>query len=51
VPTDKDSIIESEGIKFVVEKELAKSVRGIIVDYRMVASDKKLIVRPLSYSH
>lgn len=51
VPTDNDSIIESEGIKFVVEKELAKSVRGIIVDYRMVASDKKLIVRPLSYSH
>jgi Fe-S cluster assembly iron-binding protein IscA len=50
VPTDNDSIIEVDGIKFIVDKELEKSVRGVAVEYRFGTSGKVMVVLPLSYS-
>lgn len=50
VPTDKDIITELEGIKFIVDKELAKFIKGVAIEYRFGAPGRGIVVLPLGHN-
>jgi Fe-S cluster assembly iron-binding protein IscA len=50
VSTDKDSIFEVDGIKFIIHTELANYSKGFIVDYRGGVFGKRMIVQDMGHN-